>query len=56
MQQQLQAANINSSISKQANAQLDMAKTGLSDVNRLSLHYYNNVEEIMGLVRVIEDN
>ena len=56
IQQRLQAASINSSVSKQANAQLDLAKKGLGDVNRLSLHYYNNVEEIMRLVRVIEDN
>lgn len=46
LQQRLQAAGINTSIVRQANAWLDLGAEGRGDVNRASLHYYNTETEI----------
>ena len=46
---------INSSIARQANAQLDLARTGPGDVNRLSLHYFNTEEEIESASKLLID-
>lgn len=49
--QRLNEAGINTSISRGANAQLDLGKKGL-DVNRASVHYYNTEAEIERFVAV----
>ena len=46
LQQRLQAAGINISVVRQANAWLDLGAEGRGDVNRASLHYYNTETEI----------
>lgn len=42
----LRQKNINTSVSQQSNAQLDLALKNIGDVNRASIHYYNSTEEI----------
>lgn len=42
----LRSLNINTSVAKQDNAQLDLAIEGTGDVNRASIHYYNSSVEI----------
>lgn len=49
----LQEKQINTSVSKQANAQLDLAVNNTGDVNRASIHYYNSSEEIDRFVDAI---
>mgnify|MGYP000249769232 CR=1 FL=1 len=49
--QRLNEAGINTSISRGANAQLDLGKKGL-DVNRASVHYYTTEAEIERFVAV----
>ncbi|MFK7864733.1 MAG: aminotransferase class V-fold PLP-dependent enzyme [Pseudohongiellaceae bacterium] len=45
--------NINTSISKQDNAQLDLALQGIGDVNRASIHYYNTTDEIDRFIEAV---
>lgn len=52
--QTLREAGINTSVSKQANAQLDLAVNNIGDVNRASIHYYNSSEEINRFVDAVE--
>lgn len=52
--QQLMQAGINTSISRQSNAQLDLGKQQL-DVNRASIHYYNTEEEIERFIDVLRN-
>lgn len=49
----LNAAGINTSVSRGMNAQLDLGKKGL-DVNRASVHYYNTEAEIERLIAVLQ--
>lgn len=44
---------INTSISKQENAQLDLAANKIGDVNRASIHYYNTSDEIDRFVNAV---
>lgn len=50
----LRLANINTSVSKAQNAQLDLAKNNIGDINRASIHYYNTSAEIDRFVEVVE--
>lgn len=53
--QLLRKRNINTSISKQDNAQLDLAADNVGDVNRASIHYYNTSEEINEFVAAVAE-
>ena len=46
---------INTSISKQENAQLDLAANSVGDVNRASIHYYNTSDEIDRFVDAVAE-
>ena len=46
---------INTSISRQENAQLDLAANNTGDVNRASLHYYNTSDEIDLFVNAVAE-
>ena len=46
IQEGLRAKGINTSVARLASNQLDLAKRGLGDINRASIHYYNTHEEI----------
>ena len=50
---QLLQAGINTSISRQNNAQLDLGKQRV-DVNRASIHYYNSEAEIERFIEVLQ--
>jgi selenocysteine lyase/cysteine desulfurase len=50
---QLRSVFINTSVSKAENAQLDLAKDSIGDVNRASVHYYNTSAEIDRFVETI---
>ncbi|MCG8414175.1 MAG: aminotransferase class V-fold PLP-dependent enzyme, partial [Pseudomonadales bacterium] len=56
LHKRLQAHRINTSVSSQKNAQLDVAKNIGADVNRASIHYYNSEEEIERFVDVVAGN
>lgn len=43
----LRAKGINTSVARLASNQLDLARRGLPDINRASVHYYNTDEEIV---------
>lgn len=44
---------VNTSISKQENAQLDLAANKTGDINRASIHYYNTSDEIDRFVNAV---
>ena len=46
LQEGLRAKGMNTSVARLASNQLDLAKRGLGDINRASIHYYNTHEEI----------
>ena len=46
---------INTSVSRQENAQLDLAAKNIGDVNRASLHYYNTSDEIDRFVNAVAE-
>jgi selenocysteine lyase/cysteine desulfurase len=50
----LRSALINTSVSKAENAQLDLAKNSIGDVNRASVHYYNTSAEIERFVAAVD--
>lgn len=51
---QLRDALINTSVSKSVNAQLDLAKNNIGDINRASVHYYNTSAEIERFVEIVD--
>lgn len=53
LQQRLQARGINTSVSRQANARLDLEPEGVDAVLRASVHYYNSELEIERFVDAI---
>ncbi len=53
LQKRLQENKINTSVSSQRNARLDIAISIGMDVNRASVHYYNNEAEIERFIDVI---
>ena len=46
LREKFRSNKMNISVSKQANAQLDLGRDKVGDINRVSLHYYNTAEEI----------
>ena len=54
LKNELQKANINISVCKQQNAQLDLGKECTGDVNRASLHYYNTEQEIFSFLQELK--
>ncbi len=50
----LRSVQINTSVSKAQNAQLDLAKNRIGDVNRASIHYYNTSAEIDRFVATVD--
>ena len=46
MHQHLRNRNINTSVIRRQNNQLDFTERHLGDINRASVHYYNTVEEV----------
>lgn len=53
LQQLLQARGINTSVSNLEHARYDLASTAMCDVNRASVHYYNNEAEIDVFVEAV---
>ncbi|MGB4248116.1 MAG: aminotransferase class V-fold PLP-dependent enzyme [Pseudohongiellaceae bacterium] len=53
LQQRLQSAGINTSVSKLQSNLLDFGRRGLGDINRASVHYYNTEEEVAEFCRVV---
>lgn len=53
LQQRLQASGINTSVSRHANARLDLESEGVDAVLRASIHYYNTEQEIDHFVDAI---
>ena len=53
LRRRLHAKNINISVAKQANARLDLAQSGVGDVNRASVHYFNTEAEIDRFVQTV---
>lgn len=53
LHKRLRAHKINTSVSSQRNAQLDVAQTIGVDINRASIHYYNSEEEIDRFVEAV---
>lgn len=53
LQEGLRAKGINTSVARLASNQLDLAKRGLSDINRASVHYYNSHDEITRFAQVL---
>ena len=54
LKNELQKANINISVCKQQNAQLDLGRECTGDVNRASLHYYNTEQEIFSFLKELK--
>ncbi len=50
----LRNSMINTSVSKASNAQLDLAKNKVGDINRASIHYYNTSAEIDRMVEAVD--
>lgn len=53
LQQRLQGAGINTSVTRLQSNLLDFERRGLGDINRASVHYYNTEEEVETFCRVI---
>lgn len=53
LQEGLRAKGVNTSVARLASNQLDLAKRGLGDINRASVHYYNTHEEIERFCRIV---
>lgn len=53
LQQLLHAQGVNTSVSRSANARLDLAAESVGDVLRASLHYYNTEKEIDRFVELV---
>lgn len=56
LQQRLQSAGINTSVSKLQSNLLDFGRRGLGDINRASVHYYNTEEEVEQFCRAVSAN
>ena len=50
---ELQKRNINVSVCKQQNAQLDLGVELTGDVTRVSLHYYNTRQEVSEFLQAL---
>ena len=53
LQKKFRSNKMNISVSKQANAQLDLGRNKLGDINRVSLHYYNTAQEIDQFIELL---
>ncbi|MFM1895231.1 MAG: hypothetical protein RLZZ385_305 [Pseudomonadota bacterium] len=54
MQSALRQQGINVGVSRRATAQLDFTRRGLHSINRASLHYYNDEQEIDRLLMAVD--
>ena len=55
LRDELQKRNINVSVCKQQNSQLDLGMELTGDVTRVSLHYYNTQQEISRFLQALEE-
>ena len=55
LREELKKRNINVSVCKQQNSQLDLGTELTGDVTRVSLHYYNTQQEISEFLQALEE-
>ena len=55
LKDELQKRNINVSVCRQQNAQLDLGAECTGDVNRVSLHYYNTQQEVSKFLQALRE-
>ena len=55
LKDELKEKNINISVCKQQNAQLDLGMELTGDVARASLHYYNTQQEVSEFLHALEE-